>query len=256
MLFRSVRKLARLLLKGEVEKALEELDKVGGKGVVWGQYGLAVLEYLRGQLKAKYGIGKSEVSESKERVKEVTERMAQACVEMKSSVVEVLPLEIAIVDLKKDVGGSRKKKGGNGVSKKKAVKKEKTKVKSKASVQAKNGKFGGICLADIKDKWDELIESLAPDNHSVAGLLRSCEPKEIEDNFLVIEAYYRFHKEQLEQDERRMMVEAQVDELMGLPAVKFKLGERAQEVKSSGGEDEGNDDDEGLVEAAEELFGG
>ena len=262
-------RLAKLLLDGDAKGALKELDEADKAGVVWSGYSLSVLGYLRDQLKAKYGLGKEEVKHNKERVKMVTERVARACVEMKNAVVEPLPLEVAAAELGEEQSDQGESKKGNGVKKKKpnssskakkAKKKSTQKEKVKVKAKKKKSKSGAkISLQDIKDKWDELIKRLAPDNHSVAGLLRSCEPKSVDDDFLVIEAYYKFHKEQLEQSNRRIMVEREVDELMGVGGVKYKLGKKPKKnkvVKEKPVSDNAKSgEDVELADAVEELFG-
>jgi len=113
-------------------------------------------------------------------------------------------------------------------------------------------------LDEVMSKWDEVIKTLSPLNHSVAGLLRSCRPKRVENHFLVIEAYYKFHKEQLEQETRRRMLEETLKKEVGLPAVKFVLGERAVRAAKVMEEHDNitaPETDDKLVEAVEDVFG-
>ncbi|MBI2310445.1 hypothetical protein HYU90_01285 [Candidatus Collierbacteria bacterium] len=92
----------------------------------------------------------------------------------------------------------------------------------------------------------------------MAGLLRSAKPKEIKDKFLTIEVFYKFHKDQLEQEARRRIIEEEIAKMWGPISVRCVLGERlgrTQELKDSRTQEVsavGNDEG---VAAAEEVFG-
>ncbi len=91
--------------------------------------------------------------------------------------------------------------------------------------------------------WQDLLTRLTPRNHSVAGLLRSAKPLEIKDKFLTIEVFYKFHKDQLEQEARRRIIEEEIAKMWGPISVKCVLG-----AKGAAKNDDG-------VKAAEEAFG-
>jgi hypothetical protein len=59
------------------------------------------------------------------------------------------------------------------------------------------------------------------------ALLRSCRPLKIEDNTLQIEAFYKFHKERLEQVKNRRILEKVLNEITGVPLkVRTLLGKK------------------------------
>ena len=101
--------------------------------------------------------------------------------------------------------------------------------------------------------WPELLARLQPRNHSVAGLLRSAKPKELMDKFLTIEVFYKFHKEQLEQEARRRIIEEEIAKMSGPISVKCILGEKA--VKKTQATPKEKVSDEDALRAAEEVFG-
>ena len=84
-------------------------------------------------------------------------------------------------------------------------------------------------LADInkiKTGWHELVNRLAPQNQSVAGLLRSAAPIDIEGKSLTIEVFYKFHKDQLDQDARKKVIEDEIAKIWGPISIKCILGEK------------------------------
>lgn len=257
-----VEELADLILRGEVKQALVELQQADEGGVSWPIFSLKLVDYLRTQLKAQYGLGEVKIKVSPERLRLVLGRVAQACVESKTAVVEVLPLELAIVEL--GVTSSRRPEKEVVVPETTRVVAEevegKAEVDSSTSQSQIDGVEGvaGISIDEVRDKWKELIQLLEPKNHSVAGFLRSCRPKSIDDRFLVIEAFYKFHKEQLEQEARRIMVEEVVKSELSLPAVRFVLGEKATEVVAKMPEHDNlgaPSGDDKLIEAVGDVFG-
>lgn len=117
---------------------------------------------------------------------------------------------------------------------------------------------GKVSFEQVEGDWQELLSRLSPRNHSTAGLLRSARPKEIKDKFLTIEVFYKFHKEQLEQEARRKMIEEEVAKMWGPMSVKCILGERTRTALKQAPEVDnisGKVVDDEVVRAAEEIFG-
>jgi len=82
-------------------------------------------------------------------------------------------------------------------------------------------------LKEILARWDELLAGVRPLNHSVEALLRACRPIKLDGQNLTLEVFYKFHKERLETEKCRLIVEEVASQLLGLP-VKLKciLGEK------------------------------
>lgn len=64
--------------------------------------------------------------------------------------------------------------------------------------------------------WKDIIETLKPYNHSVAGVMRSAHPKAIHGDTLVIETQYTFHQERLSEPTVRDMVSTVLKKLFGV----------------------------------------
>ena len=107
----------------------------------------------------------------------------------------------------------------------------------------------------MQDKWAEVMKAVRPKNHSVEALLRSTKPLGFDGRSLTLEVFYKFHKDKLESEKCRRIVEVAVGEVMGVDGVKlfFKLGEKpARTSKVENITAEGVDED--IIKAAEDIF--
>lgn len=270
-----VGELVKLMLLGKTKESLMEIGRMEEMGVNFVDLGLRMVDELRSEMKAELGVGEKKYNVGLTRVREVTKVVAEACEAMRTAVRVELPLELAAVDL--EVNGN-----GNGKSEEKAMAETKIEEKierkietrgetvkeekAKTGIEGKKGEdriavdVGKISLGEVENKWEKILEVLRPRNHSVAGLLRSTRPKAIEGRCLVLEVFYKFHKEQLEQELKRRMLEEALAEVVGPLSVKCELGKKAQEAMEKMAEhdnvmvvDEGAD--EALLSAASEAFG-
>jgi len=75
-------------------------------------------------------------------------------------------------------------------------------------------------IAYIRKHWKEFIKSLHGEGSSgnLDAFLRSaCEPVAIEDSTIVLGFYYTFHKEKIEDNKYRHLVERKLKEVFGKP---------------------------------------
>ncbi|MBI2465397.1 DNA polymerase III subunit gamma/tau [Candidatus Shapirobacteria bacterium] len=63
--------------------------------------------------------------------------------------------------------------------------------------------------------WYQLIDAVKQHNHSLAGVLRGCKMKSMDDKNLVIETPYKFHKEKLEDKKILELLGKTVQEITG-----------------------------------------
>ena len=54
-----------------------------------------------------------------------------------------------------------------------------------------------ISLEEISAKWSQILREVKPENHSLEALLRSARPKEVNGEVVVLEVFYKFHKDKL-----------------------------------------------------------
>jgi hypothetical protein len=70
-------------------------------------------------------------------------------------------------------------------------------------------------LAEVEEKWGEILGAVKPFNHSVEAFLRAARPKKMTKEGLIIEVFYKFHKEKLEEPKNRKIVEIGLDKVFG-----------------------------------------
>ncbi len=260
----AVEPLIQSLLAKKLPAALAELKDKQQRGVDVGVFSKRLVETLRQQWLEVLVVGK--VNNDLMRLTQVA---STAAAEVKRAVLPILPLELMVAEwcLSGDRGqeiGDRVQGVGNRVQeveKKpepmiiKPVTKQVVEVKKEEYTPPANAYQG--TAADVKEKWQEILLAVRPLNHSLEGVLRSARPAAMEDGWLTIEAFYTFHKERLEQDRHRKLLEQAISTVLGgAVCLKFVLGERAQQMAHSPNNNVSGDVvDDALVKAAEEVFG-
>lgn len=107
----------------------------------------------------------------------------------------------------------------------------------------------------IESKWITILQNVKIKSNSVEGLLRATRPKAITNNKLIIEAGYQFHKEQLEIERNRHVIETVVESICGSPLrVEFVVGIKTTVINSPHNNVSGAVADDGLIKAAAEAF--
>lgn len=162
------------------------------------------------------------------------EGLEKAYERMKTSAVTQLPLEIYVIENSKhEILISKQVPNSNEPKIKPEVRNE--------------PKLGGDQLDQVVSHWAEVMAAVKPKNHSVEALLRSTRPVDFDGRDLVLEAFYEFHKKQLETERCRVIVEQAVGEVLGSAGIVLKLQLGSGPRKVTIVEDD-------LVKAAEEIF--
>lgn len=104
---------------------------------------------------------------------------------------------------------------------------------------------GNYKLEDVVLKWKDVLAAVRPMNHSVEALLRSTKPADFDGHTLNLEVFYKFHKDKLETEKCRKIVEDGVASVFGMQSVvvKMQLGTRREPPSS-----------EDLAKIAEGIF--
>ena len=89
---------------------------------------------------------------------------------------------------------------------------EKTIEKKKKSPDDKPS----LTLEQVEEKWKEVLKESKDLNHSITALLKSGKPVAVEGKFLVFEVSYPFHKERLESNKNRELIEKLLEEIYGV----------------------------------------
>jgi DNA polymerase-3 subunit gamma/tau len=72
-------------------------------------------------------------------------------------------------------------------------------------------------LASLQDRWSEIAAAIEQESMHIAAIVRDCRPVSFQDDTLVLEARSPFHREKLESDRARSLVEDAIGKLLGRP---------------------------------------
>ena len=243
----SPKKLLKILAKKDTKAALEEIDRIVQQGGDLEVYILRVLEELRIGLLAKIGVGKNEPEEMGDfdiaQIRKLIALFSRAAGELKFSPIPQLPLELAVVEWGENKISNIKYQISN-------IKKDIPESEGQGGNSSNKTSSG---LRQIQEKWGEILTKIKPQNHSVEALLKATRPKNFQDGWLTLEVFYKFHKERLETEKCRRIVEEAAGEVIGVPVkLKCVLGEK----KSNSTIEQSNNEEVDILEVANEIFNG
>ncbi|HUV72372.1 MAG TPA: DNA polymerase III subunit gamma/tau [Clostridia bacterium] len=246
----------KILAQKKTKEALTWIDKAVEQGVNLRLLLENLLEKLRLVLLSNFGVEEDssavkEISLNPTEVRILIELFSRAYFELKNAVIPQLPLEMAIIewasmDDKKDVSSQETKKEkppeGNG--------------EAKASSTASSP----LQVEEVKARWSEILEKVKPLNHSVQAFLRASRPLACEGEFLILEVFYKFHKDQLETEKCRRIFEQAASSVLGFPVkLKCSLAEKKEETSlvdkiQTSASPLASEEDDDIISFAEEIF--
>jgi DNA polymerase-3 subunit gamma/tau len=263
--------LLNLLYIGNLEKSLKEIEKIMELGTNLRLYAQDLLELLRIGMLESLGIVQTNTALNEENskvlkqfsleeIKDLILIFSQAYKELKDTVIPQLPLEMAVIEwcLKKNNSGVKNKKE-IVVEEKVEEKPEKEEVvKPESEIVETKMVIADASVVDFQNHWQDILLGVRPKNHSVEALLRATRPINFAEGTLTLEVFYKFHKDQLETEKCRRIVEEVTSTIIGKP-VKLKciLGHKPQiaplEIKTNIAQ---NFDEPDLIKMAEDIFSG
>ncbi len=234
-----------LLIKKDAKKALDMIELTMVAGGSTQKIIQAVIDKLRSSLLAKVGIGEDDISElEKENVILLMKLLIRAASEISDSIVEQIPLEIVVVEWCGDKEqGTRNKKQGTrirnlgtrnedkevedeneeksikstksikGIRSIKSIKGADGDEKEKLEVKQKRLEVNGDGITD--EIWTRILTEIRPKNTSTEALLRATRPVNFDGNKLTLGVFYTFHKEKLECNPHRDILEATLSSILG-----------------------------------------
>lgn len=187
----------------------------------------------------------------------------------KYSSIPQLPLEIAVI---KYINPSDEEKINSNdeseeiiknnknipIQEKKLEKKETQTVDNDLASNSQNNNID-VDFKTIDAKWADIVEKIVSTNYSLGLTLRSSKLLKVSGDSLILECDYSFHKDCIENNKNREVVENVINEKIGSPISikcivgknKPKLNEDDREVK-----DEDVDSSENLLNTALDIMGG
>jgi len=220
-----------LLYQQKSRPALEWLQVAWKQGIRPKHLALMALERLRQILLTRCGV-KTETDlialKDTNLVKQLTVRLLEAATAIKTAAIETLPLELLAAEFTNPIEPQGMVKQAVSV---------KPSVRSAARVK-------------LSEKWPQVLEAVRPHNHSLEALLRATEPLGFSDGYLEIKVFYQFHKDRLEEDRYRRLIEQAVSQVLAESVkIKYRLAEKATEAELLPA------DEPDIIKTAEEIFG-
>ena len=290
-------KLIEVLAEKDVKGGISEIARVVETGGNLKVYNEELLELLRAALLENFGVTQDdlEIGDWKLGIKEIKtliEIFSKASQELKDAVIPQLPLELAVVEWcqgesvsqsshlisnsapASDAGpalgpAARPLSGLDSGALEPAS--DSRNLRSSTASPASMKRKSNVSLEEIQIHWKEVLLAVRPRNHSVEALLRATRPINLAGGVLTLEVFYKFHKDQLETEKCRRIVEEVASEFLGMPVnLKCILGEKkpattnvteekkdytdksVQSVVPGNGETTDMD----IIKVAEEIFSG
>ncbi len=199
------------MVAGEVAVILEKLEKMAEKGADFRSYREGMLIYFQDKLLGGLGVPGRGVSKiAVVDLEKWLQLLIVAGKQEKDVGLEQLPLELAVAEFL-----SQKSKVKSLKSKEEPEEKKIEKIEIKN--EAKSSVNIGVEVEEIMRDWGKVLTAVKPFNHSVEAFLRAARPKSIDGNVITLEVYYPFHKDKLEEQKNRKIVEDGLSQIVGSP---------------------------------------
>jgi len=211
------------LVAGVAKKILEKLEALAGKGVDFSALRCEYVVYFQKRLLTHFGIGEKEPGLEVVGLKKILLLLMEAGRQEKEVEIEQLPLELVVINFLACVGENRnlvKPDLARGEEKEVEVlvkeevkenvvnnKMEEKGAEKSVKATVVTGKGRGVTLKTVEEKWADILAAVKPFNHSVEAFMRSARPKAVKEGVVVLEVFYPFHKQKLEEDKNRKTVE-------------------------------------------------
>jgi len=200
------------LIAGQASPALVFINDLSSQGVAMDDLGEKILEYLRDLLLIKAGVGDELVevpaeqyekmagqaeAVSEQKLEDMINKFTQAYDYLSQAVIPSLPLEVAIVEVSHQEPVVNKIEEEPG-----------------PPVPPPTAEPVNRAADRPSDQWSALMTAVKPLNHSVAAFLRSA-VGELQGKTLVVQAFYPFHKERLENPKNKAILDQAVRQVYG-----------------------------------------
>lgn len=163
----------------------------------------------------KVGVSKekSDINLSIEDIKTLMDLLTKAHGKLKYSVLPQLPLEIAIIEW--SVAQGPNETGPVSLYPHPTSSVDKLPAGARRGSPALATRQSAGDSSKSNNIWQELIDKVKSQNHSIAGVLRGCSLKSYDGKKFIIEAKFKFHKEKLEDGKSREIIEDALKEIAG-----------------------------------------
>lgn len=249
----------RLLIDKDTKAALDAVEKALAKGITPLLMTKNLIQTLRNYLMTNLGFdGEKAEGLTKEELVALVNLFSEAARQIPGSVLEQVPLEVAVITWcesgKKDSAQIRKKEKKEDAS----PSQEKPEVAKKLEEPEKKTDLNPDGTADgiTQEVWIRVLSEVRPKNTSTEALLRAARPLSFDGQTLTLGVYYSFHKERLEGNPHRDLLERVVEEILGSKVrVVCTLTNPPEKPKVVEDVVLTENEDEDIVKVAKEIFG-
>lgn len=271
-----VERFLALVVEEELVEAVEEIERLVSEGRDVSHFIDQLIVRAREQLQVALGEGNSSAITFWIRL---IEHLQEAQAQSTFSTLPQLPLEIALLKFlrHRQVEGCHSSGGCSETEVKEGDKEEVVPVSGQAAVGPESGgegSFSEVSLSAeaLEEIWGEVMEKVKPYNHSVHALLKASRPQKCEGGVVYLHFTYKFHKERIEEDKNRRLVEEVLSGVSGenlrLRCLFNRAGKTKQKSEKTVGVNEAGDrvgdvlsgdkplSEDELVEIAQDILGG
>ncbi len=208
--------------KGEIKLILKKLEKMATDGIDFSSFRLKLMIFFQKKILSFYGLGeRKDIGLNLEESEFLINLLVKASKQEKEVEIDQLPLELAVVEFieQKRNGVEIKKAEASTTKKFMVVEEEKKEVIMEETVVEETMVMDNDCSLEIgivEEKWGNLLMMIKPFNHSVEAFLRATKPISIKGNTLLLEVFYPFHKDRLEEAKNRKIVEDCMVKIFGV----------------------------------------
>jgi DNA polymerase-3 subunit gamma/tau len=241
----AVKDLVDHLAAGDVAAGLNQIGDAIADGADPRQLNRELLSYLRGLLLMKTtGRGPSEMTDEQQNDMErqaehfsldslvrTIKAFNEAALDVKGSTQPQLPLELAFVEallFEEPDSRTNGAKPATETSRPPAITERErtaaptdpppdtpTKLLSPKSAPHLNREGSLQGLEGLRGAWSEVVAGIKRSSRNIAAIVISCPPVALDGNLVTLGAPSRFHREKLESDQAKRLVEQVVSELLG-----------------------------------------
>ncbi|MEI8068092.1 MAG: DNA polymerase III subunit gamma/tau [Candidatus Shapirobacteria bacterium] len=220
----SPKDLEKDLANSDVKLILEKLELMAIQGVDFSSFRQNLMIYFQKKILANFGVG-SDLEKSKLNITELEflfSLLIKAAKQEKEVEIDQLPLELVVVEFcsKKEAKPSVPRQARDTSLDREALIEEGPEEKAEDIVIVEEEiiiqNSGPIELEKVESEWGNVLMAVKPYNHSVEAFLRAARPKSFNGNLLILEVFYPFHKDRLEEAKNRKIVEMGLTKVFGV----------------------------------------
>ena len=257
------------LILGDAKSILIKLEKLANNGIDFRAYRENLINYFQNKLLAAYGIEGANKSELEvAQLEKLLNLLILAGKQEKEVSIDQLPLELLVSQFL-----SEKKVTDDVDSGPSAIREEVVSTKTVEPVVRIESRPTdkiidlNITVETIDQNWGKVLQAVKPFNHSVEAFLRAARPKSISGRVVLLEVYYPFHKDKLEEQKNRVVVEKGLKTVFGAEmlfecilskgkkALVIKNDTPVEEVSQKLAEEKKAEESGDIYDVAKQIFG-